>query len=263
MEHTLKAVIVDDEELARGYLRELLASHPEIVVAAECANGFEAVKAIAETRPDLLFLDVQMPKLDGFEVLELIEPSQAPVVIFVTAYDEYAMRAFDAHAVDYLLKPFSAERFERALERARSRLGARRMLPEIAPEARSGGERPQRIVVKDGTRVHVIPVARLDYVAAQDDYVALHSEGKSYLKQQPIAAVEALLDPACFVRIHRSAIVNLDRVARIEPYGKESRIAILADGTRLPVSRSGYARLLEAMGDSASPGSQGNRSSTR
>ena len=114
MEHTLKAVLVDDEELARGYLRELLASHPEIMVVAECANGFEAVKTIAETSPDLLFLDVQMPKLDGFEVLELIEPSQAPVVIFVTAYDRYAMRAFDAHAVDYLLKPFSAQRFERA-----------------------------------------------------------------------------------------------------------------------------------------------------
>ena len=123
MQNTLRAVLVDDEELARGYLRELLAAHPEIVVAAECANGFEAVKAIAETSPDLLFLDVQMPKLDGFEVLELIEPSQAPVVIFVTAYDQYAMRAFDAHAVDYLLKPFSAARFERALERARARLG--------------------------------------------------------------------------------------------------------------------------------------------
>ena len=258
MEHTSKAVLVDDEELARGYLRELLASHPEIMVVAECANGFEAVKTIAETSPDLLFLDVQMPKLDGFEVLELIEPSQAPVVIFVTAYDRYAMRAFDAHAVDYLLKPFSAQRFERALERARARLGERRTLPEIAPEARPAGVHPQRMVVKDGTRVHVIPIARLDYVAAQDDYVALHSEGKSYLKQQPIAAVEALLDPACFVRIHRSAIVNLERVARIEPFGKESRMAILTDGTRLPVSRSGYARLLEAMGDS-----QGNRNSTR
>ena len=259
MEQTIHAVLVDDEELARGYLRELLAAHPEIVVAAECANGFEAVKAIAETSPDLLFLDVQMPKLDGFEVLELIEPSQAPVVIFVTAYDQYAMRAFDAHAVDYLLKPFSAARFERALERARARLGERRTLPEIASEdRRPAGERPPRIVVKDGTRVHVIPVARLDYVVAQDDYVALHSQGKSYLKQQPIASVEALLDPACFVRLHRSAIVNLERVARIEPYGKESRIAILSDGTRLPVSRSGYARLLEAMGDS-----QGKRNSTR
>lgn len=254
--HTLRAVIVDDEELARGFLREMLRAHPEIEIAAECANGFEAVKAIAETAPDLLFLDVQMPKLDGFEVLELIDPG--PAVIFVTAYDQYAMRAFDAHAADYLLKPFSAERFERALERAKSRLGERRFPAGLAGSGRAPGERPQRLVVKDGARVHVIPLDKLDYIEAQDDYAALHSAGKSYLKQQPIASLEALLDPARFVRIHRSAIVNLERVARIEPYAKESRIAILADGTRLPVSRSGYARLLEAMGDS-----QGNRNTTR
>jgi len=251
----MRAVIVDDEELARAYLRELLLPHGEIEIAAECANGFEAVKAATEFSPDLLFLDVQMPKLDGFEVLELIEPG--PAVIFVTAYDQYAMRAFDAHAVDYLLKPFSAERFETALERAKARLGERRLPLEVAA-ARPRAERPQRIVVKDGTRVHVIPLEKLDYVEAQDDYVALHSGGKSHLKQQPITSLEASLDPAQFVRIHRSAIVNLERVARIEPYGKDSRIAILTDGTRLPVSRSGYARLLEAMGDS-----QGKRSSTR
>ena len=244
----MRAVIVDDEELARGYLREMLAAHPEIEIVAECANGFEAVKAIAETAPDLVFLDVQMPKLDGFEVLELIK-TRAPAVIVVTAYDQYAMRAFDAHAVDYLLKPFSAERFERALERARARLGERKRATE---------ERPQRLAVRDGTRVHVIPLEKLDYAEAQDDYVALHSGGKSYLKQQTIGSLESLLDPARFVRIHRSAIVNLERVARIEPYAKESRVAILTDGTRLPVSRSGYARLLEAMGDS-----QGSRNTTR
>jgi len=250
---TLRAIIVDDEELARGFLRELLASHPDIEITAECANGFEAVKAIGEAAPDLLFLDIQMLKLDGFEVLELIDPG--PAVIFVTAYDQYAMRAFDAHAVDYLLKPFNAERFERALERARLRLGER---PPVELTARPPAERPQRIVVKDGTRVHVIPLDKLDYAEAQDDYIALHSGGKSYLKQQTIAALEQSLDPVRFVRIHRSAIVNLERVSRIEPYGKESRIAILADGARLPVSRTGYARLLEAMGDS-----QGNRSDTR
>jgi len=247
---------VDDEQLARGYLREMLQAHPEIEVVAECANGFEAVKAIAESSPDLLFLDVQMPKLDGFEVLELIDPG--PVVIFVTAYDQYATRAFDAHAVDYLLKPFGGERFERALERAKSRLGQQRLPVEAAAEARAAGERPERIVVKDGTRVHVIPIGKLDYVQAQDDYVALHSGGKQYLKQQPIGSVEGLLDPARFVRIHRSVIVNLERVERIEPYGKDSRIAILAGGARLPVSRAGYSRLLEAMGDS-----QGKRSTTR
>lgn len=245
----LTAVIVDDEELARHYLRELLSAHSGIRVTAECANGFEAVKSIGEQTPDLLFLDVQMPKLDGFEVLELLDPGQMPAVIFVTAYDQYAMRAFDAHAVDYLLKPFDAARLARAIERARERLGGRKLPRELAAQARAGGERPHRLVVKDGARVHVIPIAKLDYVEAQDDYSALHSEGKSYLKQQPIGEIEGLLDPAAFVRIHRSAIVNLERVARIEPYGKDSRIAILRDGTRLPVSRSGYTRLLEAMGN--------------
>jgi two-component system LytT family response regulator len=249
-ERTLRAVIVDDEELARGFLRELLGAHPEIEIAAECANGFEAVKAIADSSPDLLFLDVQMPKLDGFEVLELIDPG--PAVVFITAYDQYAMRAFDAHAVDYLLKPFSAERFERAVERAKARLGERRLPRELAEE-RTPSERPQRIAVKDGARVHVIPLDKLDYVEAQDDYVALHSGGKQYLKQQTIAALEASLDSSRFVRVHRSVIINLERLARIEPYGKDSRIAILADGTRLPVSRSGYSRLLEVMGDSQRP----------
>ncbi len=256
---SLRAVIVDDEELARAFLRELLAAHPEIAIAAECANGFEAVKAVADLAPDLLFLDVQMPKLDGFEVLELMDTPGArpPAVVFTTAYDQYAMRAFDAHAVDYLLKPFGAERFERALERVKERLSERRLPLEVAA-ARPPASRPQRIVVKDGARIHVIPLDKLDYAEAQDDYVALHSGGKSYLKQQPIGSLEGALDPARFVRIHRSAIVNLERIARIEPYGKESRIAILSDGTRLPVSRSGYARLLEAMDPS-----QGSRSSTR
>lgn len=252
-EPTLKAVIVDDEELARRYLKEMLRAHPDIEIAAECADGFQAVKAIGEISPDIVFLDVQMPKLDGFEVLELIEPG--PAIIFVTAYDQYALRAFDAHAVDYLLKPFRAERFEAALARARLRLA------EATPSAvslRPVEQKLKRIVVKDGSRVHFIPVARLDYVEAQDDYVALHSEGKAWLKQQPIAKLEELLDPARFVRIHRSYIVNLERISRIEPYGKDSRIAILAGGTRLPVSRTGYARLMDAMGDS-----QGNRSTTR
>ena len=243
MNVTLKAAIVDDEELARGYIRELLGPHPDIEIVADCANGFEAVKAIGETSPDLLFLDVQMPKLDGFEVLELIDPTRAPVVIFITAYDQYAMRAFDAHAVDYLLKPFDAARFERALERARRRLGERQVPQPVIARATVR----ERIVVKDGARVHVIPIGKLDYVEAQDDYVALHSEGRSYLKQQAIGEIEAMLDPARFVRIHRSAIVNLERIARIEPYGKDSRLAILTDGTRLPVSRSGYSRLMEVM----------------
>jgi len=243
-----RAILVDDEELARVYLRELLAAHSEIEIVAECANGFEAVKAINDLAPDLVFLDVQMPKLDGFEVLELIDGK--PAVIFTTAYDQYAMRAFDAQAADYLLKPFGAGRFERALERAKSGVAT----TAVQPPPRE----LTRIVVRDGPKVHVIPIHKLDYAEAQDDYVALHSEGRSYLKQQTIGALEAMLDPNRFVRIHRSAIVNLERIARIEPYAKDSRVAILNDGARLPVSRAGYARLLEAMGDS-----QGNRSDTR
>ena len=237
-----KALIVDDEELARHIVREMLQSHPEIEISAECANGMEAVKAVAEHKPTLIFLDVQMPKLTGFDVLELIG-TDVPV-IFVTAYDEYAMRAFDVHAVDYLLKPIGRERFEAALERAKSRIGENLLKPEVlAAAARPPQQFQERLVVRDGTKVTLIPVAKLDYAEAQDDYVALATQGRKHLKQQTIAGLEACLDPDNFVRIHRSYIVNLGRVVRIEPYGKESRIAILTDGARLPVSRAGYARL--------------------
>jgi two-component system LytT family response regulator len=241
-EKKIGALIVDDEELARHILRELLASHPEIQILGECANGFEAVKAVAEHKPDLIFLDVQMPKLTGFDVLELIGTDAA--VIFVTAYDQYAMRAFDVHAVDYLLKPVGRERFEAALARAKTHVGEKMPSPqELAATARAPQQHLERIVVKDGTRVTLIPVSKLDYAESQDDYIALATQGKKHLKQQTIASLEAGLDPALFVRIHRSYIVNLERVVRIEPYGKDSRLAILADGTRLPVSRAGYARL--------------------
>lgn len=237
-----RALIVDDEELARHIIRELLQPHSEIEIVAECANGFEAVKAFAEHKADLIFLDVQMPKLTGFDVLELI--GTEALVIFVTAYDQFAMRAFDVHAVDYLLKPIGRERFEAALARAKERLGEKMpAAQELAAAARPPQQFLERVVVKDGTRVTLIPIAKLDYVEAQDDYVALASQGKKHLKQQTIASLEACLDPNCFVRIHRSYIVNLERVARIEPYGKDSRLAILSDGARLPVSRTGYARL--------------------
>ena len=249
-QNRLRALLVDDEDLARHALRELLKQHPEVSVVGECANGFEALKAAAEHQPDLIFLDVQMPKLTGFDVLELIEPQ--PAVIFVTAYDEFAMKAFEVHAVDYLLKPVGRERFEAALERAKSRIGERvPVAHELAAAARQPQQFLERLVVKDGTRVTLIPVTKLDYVEAQDDYVALASHGAKHLKQQTIASIEAGLDPARFVRIHRSYIVNFERVVRIEPYGKDSRLAILSDGTRLPVSRAGYARLKSLMEDRA------------
>jgi two-component system, LytTR family, response regulator len=246
----IRALLVDDEDLARHVLRDLLQSHPEVEIAAECANGFDAVKAVAEQKPDLIFLDVQMPKLTGFDVLELIG-TDIPV-IFVTAYDQHAMRAFEVHAVDYLLKPVGRERFEAALTRAKTRVADKRPVPaELAATARPPQQFLERVVIRDGTRVTLIPITKLDYVEAQDDYVALASNGTKHLKQQTIASVEAALDPARFVRIHRSYIVNFERVARIEPYGKDSRLAILTDGTRLPVSRAGYARLKSLLDDRA------------
>ena len=242
----MTAMIVDDEELARKLLREMLAGHPEIEIMAECANGFEAVKAASQRKPDLLFLDVQMPKLDGFEVLELI--GQDVAVIFVTAYDRYALRAFEVHAVDYLLKPFGRERFEAALERAQARIGEKMPAPAELARAARGSCYLERIVVKDGARVHVIPVSKLDYAEAQDDYVSLASAGKTYLKQQTISSLETSLDPRQFIRIHRSVIVNLERVVKLEPYSKDSRIVVLSDGKQLPVSRAGYQRLAVLLG---------------
>jgi two-component system, LytTR family, response regulator len=242
----LRVVIVDDEPLARAVVREYLGAHPDVEIVAECGNGFDAVKAVTDLSPDLLFLDVQMPKLNGFEVLELVG-REVPVV-FVTAYDDYALRAFEVHAVDYLLKPFSDARFAEALTRARERLQARGARPEVDVDALLSDARPrqtpvERVLIRNGAQVHVLPVDTIDYVEAQDDYVAFKSGGKEYLKDQTMGAVEASLDPSRFVRIHRSYLLNLDRIARVELYAKDSRVVILRDGTKLPVSRSGYARL--------------------
>lgn len=236
----LRVVIVDDEEPARLALRQDLEALGGVEIVAECANGFEAVKVVGEASPDLLLLDVQMPKLDGFEVLELLE-GQVPVV-FVTAYDEYAIKAFEVHAVDYLLKPASRERLAGALDRARER----RLKPATAAvraAARPPGLPLERVVIRDGPHVHVVPADRIDYVEAQDDYVAFKTGGKTLLKEQTLTELEQQLDPQRFVRIHRSYLLNIERLARVELYAKDSRIAILGDGTKLPVSRSGYQRL--------------------
>ena len=268
-EANLRVVLVDDEAPARSLLREDLGAHAGVDVVGECANGFEAVKRIPELAPHIVFLDVQMPKLDGFEVLELLEPDPAtgrvPAVIFCTAYDEYALRAFEVHAVDYLLKPFGRERLAEALDRARERLAAGRQAAEaakpagddavavstptaLARTARGPGRFAERIVVRDGTQVHVLHAENVDFVEAQDDYVAIHAGGKAHLKHQALSDLAESLDPARFVRVHRSYVVNVERIARIELLAKDQRVAVLRDGRQVPVSRSGQDRLKEVLG---------------
>ena len=244
----LRVAIVDDEAPARMVLREYLSSDTDVQVIAECANGFEAVKAVADLHPDLLLLDVQMPKLDGFEVLDLVGRDVA--VVFTTAYDEYALKAFEVHAVDYLLKPFGRERLLQALGRVRARLNGVSSLPQVdalRTTARRDGDWLTRIVIRDGADVHVIPVDRVDYVEAQDDYVAVHAGAKARLKEQTLSSIEGQLDPRRFVRINRSYLLNLDRLARLESVSRDARMAILRDGRRLPVSRTGFARLQELL----------------
>ena len=243
----LRVLVVDDEEPARALLAELLAGCPDTEIVGQCRNGFEAVQAIQALRPDLVLLDVQMPKLDGFEVLELLD--SPPAVIFVTAYDEYAVRAFEVHAVDYLLKPVSAERLAAGLDRARQRLAAGAPGPPPAALARAArpGARLERVLVRDGEKVHVVPVARVDYFEAQGDVVVVRAGESRLRKATTLGELEAGLDPERFLRVHRSYILNLDRLSGLELYAKDSRVAILKDGTRLPVSRAGYARLRELL----------------
>ncbi|MGD0036860.1 MAG: LytTR family DNA-binding domain-containing protein [Bacteroidota bacterium] len=241
--NSIRTIIVDDEEPARLVLREFLSAHEEIKIVAECSNGFDAVKAITESKPDLVILDIQMPKLNGFEVLELVD--QPPSIIFATAYNLYAVKAFEVHAVDYLLKPFSKGRLTEALEHAKKQIKKNISIPiqDIASSAGMKSLPIERILVKDGSKVHVIPVDKIDYIEAQDDYVAIKSDGKTHLKQERMAELEKELDKSKFVRVHRSYILNLERIARIELYAKDSRMAILKDGTKLLISRAGYDKL--------------------
>ena len=248
MADELRVIMVDDEEPARRLLREYLEDTPGVSIVAECGNGFEAVKAVAEHEPDLMLLDIQMPKLDGLEVVELLERDLP--IIFITAHDEHALRAFDLHAVDYLLKPYSAERLAESIDRARERIGrgdASPPLDELVSAARPDGGDLERILVRDGSDVRVIPIESVDYVEARDDAVAIHVGGERHLKAQRLSTLEARLDPKRFIRVHRSFILNIDRLRSIELYAKDSRIAILADGTKVPVSRSGYTRLRDLL----------------
>ncbi len=243
----IRTIIIDDEELARSIIREHLDEYPEVEIAAECANGFEAVKAISEFKPELIFLDIQMPKINGFEVLELLP--EPPNVIFITAYDQYALQAFDVHAVDYLLKPISKERFDEALQRAKVKI-ERNTKDDITPVVTAAHKKQQpigRVLVKDGANVHVIRTNDIDYIEAKDDYIAVNAKGKSHLKHYRLSDLEEELDPAQFVRTHRSYIVNIDRVSKIELYAKDSRIAILKDRTRIPISRANYKKIQEML----------------
>jgi two-component system, LytTR family, response regulator len=239
----LKAIIIDDEAPARALIREYLSTHADIEVVAECANGFEAVKAASEFKPHLLFLDIQMPKLDGFEVLELIGPDTAGV-IFTTAFDEYAVRAFNVHAVDYLLKPFGAERFAEAMQLARARIQRADPVParELLETHREGNPL-DRLLIRDRSNVHVIPVDQIDFIEAQDDYVSIRAAGRSYLKEQTLGELETQLETRGFLRIHRRYILNVSRLAKIELSEKDNRVAILKDKTELPISRTGYVKL--------------------
>jgi len=251
---TIRLVVVDDEPPARDLIRQYLDGREDYEIAAFCRDGFEAVKAVDELRPEILLLDVQMPKLNGFEVLELLE--KPPQVIFTTAHDEFALRAFEVAAVDYLLKPFEADRLFEALERARSRQGVESEAPRASSpqgtaerlrRVRRAEQSPAaRLVARDGASVRVIPRAEIDYLEARDDYVLIHATSGTFRKKQPLGELEELLGDG-FVRIHRGYLVQLDRLREIEPYAKDSRVAFLADGTRLPVSRAGYARLRELL----------------
>ncbi len=240
----MRVIIVDDEALARGVVREYLDQHPDVQVVAECANGFEAVKAIAELEPDLVVLDIQMPRLDGFEVVELAAGKAR--FIFATAFDQYAIRAFEFHALDYLLKPFSQQRLDQALAHARANLGNASVAQAETAVAREAVARNQplsRVLIRDGAKVHVIASEKIEYIEAQDDYVQIRSEGRSYLKNQSMAQLEGQLAPEQFLRIHRSYMVNIECVCRIEQATRDSHVAILKDGSRLPISRTGYQKI--------------------
>ncbi len=264
----IKAIIIDDEPLARLIVKEYLQAWPQVTVMQECADGFEGLKAIQQHKPDLVFLDIQMPKINGFEMLELIE--DAPDVIFTTAFDEYAIRAFESHAVDYLLKPFNKDRFGKAIQKwldTRAAAAHPQGEPEgsaLAPAtARAGGpantralletaaaspSQQHRVVVKTGGKIKIIPVEDIQYLEASDDYVKIHSRGGVFLKNKTMNYFEQVLDPSQFVRTHRSYILNIQQVTRIDPYEKDSHLCILQTGAQVPVSKSGYTKLKEVLG---------------
>jgi len=246
----IKVILIDDEPLARSISREYLQAHADIEIVQECNDGFEGVKAIAQHKPDLIFLDIQMPKINGFEMLELLD--QPPSVIFTTAFDEYAMKAFESHAIDYLLKPFSKERFDKALQKWSQQRGntteektSQQVL--LTEEVRQPEER-NRIVVKEGGNIRIIPVHEIQYLEAYDDYVKIFTQKEMFLKKKTMSFYEQNLDAAQFVRVHRSYMIHLGQLTRIEPLEKDSHIALLKSGAKIPLSKSGYTKLKSVLG---------------
>jgi two-component system, LytTR family, response regulator len=230
----IKAIIIDDERLARSLVKEYLSNHADIELKAECNDGFEGLKAIQEHKPDLLFLDIQMPKINGFEMLELLD--QAPAVIFTTAFDEYAIKAFDNHAVDYLLKPFSKERFDKAIEKWRAIYERKENSPALRQVMEELSHTPlqrERIVVKSGSSIIVIPVNDIFYMEAADDFVKIHTRKGHWLKNKTMSHFEQQLDATQFIRVHRSYIVNISEIIRLDPYEKDSHILLLKSGEKL------------------------------
>ncbi len=245
MNKSYNVVIIDDEAPAREVIKNYLKDNSEINIKAECENGFEGIKAIQQFKPDIIFLDIQMPKITGFEILELLE--EKPVIIFSTAYDQYALKAFEVNAADYLLKPYSRERFAEALNRAlaltQDKPASDRIIEGVVNQHDKDVEYLERLVVKTGSKVSIIPVTKLYWLEAQDDYVMLHSKDGNFLKQKTMKYFESHLDPKEFVRTHRSYIVRISIIKQIELFGKESYQVMLTNGKSLPVSRTGHAKL--------------------
>jgi two-component system, LytTR family, response regulator len=240
----IKAIIIDDEPLARSIIVEYLQHHPDITILAECNDGFEGMKAIQQHQPELIFLDIQMPKITGFEMLELID--QPPLVIFTTAFEEYAIKAFDAHAADYLLKPFSRDRFDKAIQKMR--LQKPQTTEAVLHAALQAPAANNRIVVKDNGKIKIIPLAQVQYIEAADDYAKIHTAEGHFLKKKTMQYFEDSLPAQEFIRIHRSYIVNAQLITRITPYEKDSHLALLTTGIQVPVSKTGYGRLKEVLG---------------
>ena len=244
-----KVIIIDDEPLARSIVIEYIQHFPDLVVSQVCSNGFEGLKAIQQYKPDLIILDIQMPKINGFEMLELIE--NRPAVIFATAFDEYAIKAFEAHAIDYLLKPFNQDRFEKAIKKWREQKNnsnSDKQTKQLLDDVSLTAPQSERIVIKDGSKIKIIPIQDVHYLEAADDFVKVFTKEGYFLKNKTMGHFEQVLDPTQFVRSHRSYIVNLQQITRIDPYEKDNHVAILRSGAKVPVSRTGYPKLKSILG---------------